>query len=98
MHISKKSITFASDFNSEVHNDLNSIRFMTNKVIYRVFAGSNLFRIEQQTTPEGHEVYIVYNHRKLIGLPFAYDDWMSAVGRVNSLAGKALFDLMRKGE
>lgn len=97
MRISNNFSNFAADFNSEVHNDLIALSIMTSKTIYRVFAGTNLFRIEQQTTPEGHQVYVVYNHRKLIGLPFAYDDWMSAVGRVNSLAGRALFDLMGKG-
>lgn len=89
--------TFAAGFDIGAYNDLIALSIMTSKTIYRVFAGTNLFRIEQQTTPEEHQVYVVYNHRKLIGLPFAYDDWMSAVGRVNSLAGRALFDLMGKG-
>ena len=97
MHISFFFCTFAAGFDIGSHNDLISIRFMTNKTIYKVSAGNSIYRVEQQITPEGHCVYVVYNRRKLIGLPFAYDDWMSAVGRVNSIAGKELFDLIGKG-
>lgn len=98
MHISIIFCNFAADFNSGVLNDLITNRFMSNKTIYKVSAGNSLYRVEQQITPVGHCVYVVYNRRKLIGLPFAYDNWMSAVGRANSIAGKELFDLMRKGE
>lgn len=98
MHISNIFCNFAADFDIGIHNDLITYRFMTKKTIYKVSAGNSLYRLEQQRTPEGRCVYVVYNRRKLVGLPFAYDDWMSAVGRVNSIAGKELFDLMRKDE
>lgn len=98
MRISFIFCNFAPDFNSGVHNDLITYSIMTNKTIYKVTTGYSIYRVEQQITPEGHCVYVVYNRRKLVGLPFAYDDWMSAVGRVNSIAGKELFDLIKKGE
>lgn len=98
MHISIIFCTFAAGFDIGAHNDLIAYSIMTNKTIYKVATGCSLYRVEQQRTPEGHCVYVVYNRRKLVGLPFAYDDWMSAVGRVNSIAGKELFDLIGKGE
>ena len=98
MHISIIFCTFAPGFDIGAYNDLISYSIMTNKTIYKVTTGYSIYRVEKQITPEGHCVYVVYNRRKLVGLPFAYDDWMSAVGRVNSIAGKELFDLIGKDE
>lgn len=96
LHISKKSSTFAADFNSGIHNNQNHTRVMKKECVFRCQFNGNTYRVLKEGHPHliGESIYWTYKGRRKID-SFSWEKLEGAVGSILCEIGPKFMDNFR---